>query len=80
MVSVNIVNVGKGTLTSNGSIVGYKSSQVQLLVVDMEVLQAADKLPTAEWEVIGSIGNSTQKQWASQIQRPEKGDKEASGK
>lgn len=80
MVSVNTVTVGLGTLTSSGSIVGYKSSQVQLLLVDVEVLQAADKLPTAEWEVIGSIGNSTQKQRASQIQRPEKADKEASGK
>lgn len=67
-------------LTRNGSIVSYKSSQVQLLVVDMEVLQAADKLPTAEREVIGSVGNSTQKQWAGQIQRPEKWDKEVSSK
>lgn len=77
---MNIVTVSNGMLTRNGSIVSYKSSQVQLLVVDMEVLQAADKLPTAEWEVIGSTGNSTQKQWASQIQRPEKWDKEASSK
>lgn len=46
----------------------------------MEVLQAADKLPAAEWEVISPIGNATQKQWTSQIQRPEKADKEAAGK
>lgn len=59
-------------LTSSGSIVGYKSRQVQLLVVDVEVLQTADELPTAEGEVISAIGNSTQKQRASQIQRPEK--------
>lgn len=70
--SVNIVNVGKRKLTRNGSIVSYKSSQVQLLVVDMEVLQTADKLPAAEGKVIGSVGNSAQKQWAGQIQRPEK--------
>lgn len=67
-------------LTRNGSIVSYKSSQVQLLVVDMEVLQAADKLSAAEREVVSSVGNSTQKQWASQIQRPEELDKEASSK
>lgn len=59
-------------LTRSGSIVGYKSSQIQLLVVDVEVLQTADELPAAEGEVIGSVGNSTQKQRASQIQRPEK--------
>lgn len=61
-----------GTLTRNGSIVSYKSSQVQLLVVDVEVLQAADKLPTAEWEVIGPVGDTPQKQWTGQIQGPEK--------
>lgn len=78
--SVNIVNVGQRKLTRNGSIVSYKSSQVQLLVVDMEVLQTADKLPAAEGKVIGSVGNSTQKQWAGQIQRPEKWDKEVVSK
>lgn len=67
-------------LTRTGPIISYKSSQIQLLLVNMEVLQAANKLPTAEWEVISSIGNSTQKQWTSQIQRPEKWDKEGSRK
>lgn len=64
--------VQRGMLTRNGPVVSYKSSQVQLLVVDVEVLQAADKLPTAEWEVVGSVGDSPQKQWTGQIQGPEK--------
>lgn len=78
--SGSIVNVSKRKLTRNGSIVSYKSSQVHLLVVDMEVLQTADKLPAAEGKVISSVGNSAQKQWAGQIQRPEKWDKEVASK
>lgn len=78
--SVNIVNVGERKLTRDGPIVSYESSQVQLLVVDVEVLQTADELPAAEGKVIGSVGNSTQKQGAGQVQRPERWDKEVASK
>lgn len=64
-------------LTGERSIVCDKPSQVQRLVVNVQLLHAADKLPGAKWEVVWYIGNSTQKQWAGQVQRPERGgDKE----
>lgn len=60
-------------LTWDGSIVGNESSQVQRLAVNVQLLHTANKLSGAKREVVWYIGNSTQKQWASQIQRPETG-------
>lgn len=79
MASVDIVNVWGvwlAMLTGKRSIVSNKSSQVQRLVVNVELLHAADKLPGAKREVIWYIGNSAQKQWTSEVQRPERGGKE----
>lgn len=61
-------------LTRERSIVSDKASQVQRLVVNVQLLHTADKLPGAKWEVVWYIGNSTQKQWTSQVQRPERGE------
>lgn len=64
-------------LTGDCSIVSDISSQVQRLIVNVQLLHTADKLPSAKREVVWYVGNSTQKQRTSQIQRPERGgDKE----
>lgn len=61
-------------LTGESSIVSDKPSQVQWLTVNVQLLHAADKLPGAKWEVVWYVGNSAQKQWTSQVQRPERGE------
>lgn len=67
-------------LTGERSIVSNKSSQVQRLVVNVQLLHTADKLPGTKWKVVWYVGNSAQKQWTSQVQRPEGGkDKEEDG-
>lgn len=64
-------------LTRERSIVSDKSSQVQRLVVNVQLLHTADELSGAKGEVVWYIGNSAQKQWTSQVQRPKRGgDKE----
>lgn len=60
-------------LTGESSIVSDKPGHVQRLAVNVQLLHAADKLPGAKWEVVRYVGNSAQKQWTSQVQRPERG-------
>lgn len=52
-------------LTGNRSIIGNESGQVQGLVVNVQLLHAADELPAAKREVVRDVGNSAQKQRAS---------------
>lgn len=74
--SVNVWSEWLELLTGKRSIVGNKSGQVQRLAVYVELLHAADKLPGAEGEVVRHVGNSAQKQWTSQVQRPERREKD----
>lgn len=48
-------------LTGDCSIVSNKSSKIQRLVVNVQLLHTANKLPGAKWEVVRHVGNSTQK-------------------
>lgn len=74
---LNVINVSSlmllAVLTRNRSIVSNKSSQVQRLAVNVQLLHTANKLPGAKREVVRYIGNSAEKQRTSQVQRPETG-------
>lgn len=57
-------------LTRDRSVVGDETSEIQRLVVDVQLLHAADELPGAEGEVVRHVGNSAQEQRTRQVQGP----------
>lgn len=57
--------------TWQGAVVGDEAGHVHVLVVHTQVPYAAHKLPVADGEVLGELGNASQKQGPGQVQGPE---------